>query len=124
MAGLQDKVTTCTAASPACSKGCGPNLATGNLGSKDCSCNLTTLVYNCLACVYPQPLPACYQPALGDAGLPSPPACATGVADKVACTTPCSGVCTILTDGGKTDGCVCVALSTGLTQWSCQTRWW
>jgi hypothetical protein len=123
LTGLQDKVTTCTAADPTCSKGCGPSLPMGNLGTKACSCNPTTLVYNCLSCVYAQPLPACYQPAL-DAGLPSPPACAPGVADRVTCATPCNGVCTIQTDAAKTDGCVCVQLSTGITQWTCQTRWW
>jgi hypothetical protein len=93
------------------------------LGTKTCNCNTTTMVYNCLACVYPQPLPACYQPVL-DAGVAAPPPCAAGIADKVACTTTCNGVCTIQTDAGKTDGCVCVMLSTGATQYTCQTKWW
>ena len=115
-AGLLDKITACTAASPACAKGCGPKTASGNLGTKGCSCNLSTMVYNCQNCMYPTALPACYQPAA------TPPACTSGVADGVACATPCGGVCTLVVDGGKTDGCVCVQ-STSPT-WSCATQWW
>jgi hypothetical protein len=116
-AGLLDKTTACTAATPTCIKGCGPNTATANLGTKDCSCNLSTMVYNCQMCAYPNPLPMCYAPA------PTPPACVSGVADGVACTTPCGGVCTLVTDAGKTDGCVCVQGSSS-TKWSCATQWW
>jgi hypothetical protein len=32
-------------------------------------------------------------------------------------------VCTIVTDAGKTDGCVCIAGSAG-NVWTCQTQWW
>jgi hypothetical protein len=129
-AGLQDKITTCTGTEPTCLKGCGPNLPTsGNLGSKACSCNTAAVggpTYLCAACMYPQPLmPACYAPPL-DAGIADPPPCAAGVADKGACTPACSGntsgICTITTDAGKVDGCVCVQLAT--TQWTCQTQWW
>lgn len=115
--GLLDNVTACTSASPACIKGCGPKTMTAHLGTKGCSCNLSTMVYTCQACAYPTPLPACYMPAA------TPPACASGVADGVACTTPCSGVCTLITDAGKVDGCVCVQGS-GSAAWSCATQWW
>jgi hypothetical protein len=127
VAGLQDKITTCTGTEPTCAKGCGPNLPiSGNLGTKDCSCNTLTTppTYLCAACQYPQPLPPCYAPpATGPV-----PACAAGVADKVPCTTTCDGnttgaLCTIGTDAGKTQGCVCVQL-TSSAQWTCQTQWW
>jgi hypothetical protein len=116
-AGLLDKVTTCNASSPRCVKGCGPDTATGNLGSKACSCNTSTLVYNCQTCSYPNPLPSCYQPGA------SPQTCASGVVNGAACATACGTVCTQVTDAGKTDGCVCIQLSSG-TQWTCATRWW
>jgi hypothetical protein len=65
-------------------------------------------------------LPTCY-------AATSPPACASGVVDGAACTTPCSGgasgVCTVPTDAGKTDGCVCVQGSSS-SKWSCATQWW
>ncbi len=120
--GLQDKITACTAATPTCVKGCGPDLATGvngNLGQKTCACNTGTMVYNCQPCAYPSPLPSCYAPS-----STTPPACAAGVADKTACTTPCSGVCTLQSDAGKTQGCVCVMLASGTSQWTCATQWW
>jgi hypothetical protein len=110
-----------------CSKGCGPDLPTGspppgNLGTKTCSCG-SAGVYTCASCVYQSPLPGCYQPSA------TPPACAAGAADKTACMTPCSGngtgndVCTLTTDAGKVDGCVCVQSKTG-PLWTCQTQWW
>jgi hypothetical protein len=116
-AGLQDKITTCTAGTPACNKGCGPDVSpSGQLGTKSCSCNGS--VYNCALCAYPSPLPACYQPA-----STTPPACASGVASGAACISPCSGVCTMTTDAGKTDGCVCV-MGSSSSKWSCATQWW
>jgi hypothetical protein len=73
--------------------------------------------------MYESPLPGCYQPVASPAGCPA------GTADKTACTTPCSGagtgndVCTITTDAGKLDGCVCIMGSSGPV-WTCQTSWW
>jgi hypothetical protein len=124
--GLTDKVTTCTpGSSPSCAKGCGPELPVGstqtNLGNKECDCS-TSGVYLCQACIYESPLPGCYQPAA------SPPSCAAGVVDTVQCTTPCSGtgtgndVCTLMTDAGKLDGCVCIQGPTAPI-WTCQTSW-
>jgi hypothetical protein len=129
--GLQDKVTTCTSGTtPACAKACGPNLPAGsaqpNLGTKTCTCS-TAGVYECADCAYETTIPACYVPAA------TPPACATGVANEVACTAACSastttppGPCTITTDAGKLDGCVCVMESTTAAGpvWSCATEWW
>jgi hypothetical protein len=69
-------------------------------------------------CAYPNPLPQCYRPSGTQA-----PACASGVSDGTACSTPCSGFCAITTDAGKTDGCVCVMGSSSST-WSCATQWW
>ncbi len=109
-----------------CTKGCGPDVtSTTDLGTKSCACNIaagaTAGTYLCGQCQYPQPLPACYAPAT-NAGVADPPACASGVADKVACTAACSGVCTVMSDAGKLEGCVCVQLTT--LEWSCQTQWW
>jgi hypothetical protein len=77
--------------------------------------------YSCGTCVYESPLPACYQPSA------TPPVCASGTANKGTCTTPCSGsmsgVCTMLSDAGKTEGCVCIAGSAG-NVWTCATQWW
>ena len=116
--GLQDKTTTCTASSASCTKGCGPNVAGGGkLGTKGCSCNTSTQVYNCQQCAYPNPLPQCYRPS------GAPPPCASGVGDGASCNSPCGGVCTISTDAGKTDGCVCVMGSSN-SSWSCATQWW
>jgi hypothetical protein len=120
--GLEDKMTACTATTVACTKGCGPDLSGGGtLGQKTCTCNQGTMVYNCADCVYETPLPACYMPAA------TVPACAAGTADKASCTTICagtaSGICTITTDAGKTDGCVCV-MGASAPQWTCQTQWW
>jgi hypothetical protein len=126
-ADLKDKMTTCTSGTtPSCVKGCGPNLPAGatqpNLGTKTCSC-ATSDVYECADCVYESPLPACFTPSA------TPPACAAGVANEGACATPCSGsgtgndVCTLLVDGGKTDGCVCVQGATS-PAWTCATQWW
>jgi hypothetical protein len=122
---VTDKVTTCTTGtSPDCTKGCGPDLPAGgsqtNLGTKTCTCTAGT--YNCATCVYQSPLPACYQPGA------TPAMCAAGTANKGACTTPCTGtgtggVCTIVTDAAKTDGCVCIAGSSG-NVWTCATQWW
>lgn len=124
---LKDKITTCTTGvDPSCLKGCGPDLAAGspppgNLGTKDCLCQ--TGVYQCQACIYQMPLPGCYQPSA------TPPACDPTTADKGTCTTPCSGngtgndVCTIMSDAGKLEGCVCIQESTGPT-WTCATQWW
>jgi len=119
--GLQDKVTTCTATDPTCVKGCGPDMAGGvnnNLGYKTCSCNTGTMVYTCQSCVYQQPLPSCY------AAGATPAACGADVASKVACTTLCGGVCTQLSDAGKTQGCVCVTNSAGASEYTCATQWW
>jgi hypothetical protein len=119
--GLQDKVTTCSGSDPTCVKGCGPDMVGGvnnNLGYKTCSCNTGTMVYNCPSCTYPQPLPSCY------AAAASPAACAAGVANKSPCTTPCSGVCTTMSDAGKVQGCVCVMTSAGATEYTCATQWW
>jgi len=125
-AGLQDKVTSCDATSVSCNKGCGPDTTTAGvlLGEKACVCDMTLVppAYHCGACEYPQPLPACYLPPL-DAGVPDPPACAAGIADKGACTVACGGVCAQASDAGKLTGCVCIQLPTSL-QWSCQTDWW
>jgi hypothetical protein len=116
-------MTACTATTPTCAKGCGPDLSGGGtLGTKSCSCNQGTMVYNCLDCAYETPLPACYAPP-----ATAVPACAAGTADKASCTTICagtaSGICTITTDAGKTDGCVCV-MGASAPQWTCQTQWW
>jgi hypothetical protein len=118
--GLKDKMTPCTAGTAACSEGCGPDTASGGkLGSKTCSCNMTTLVYNCNTCAgYPSPLPSCYTPA-----STPPPTCASAVANGATCTSPCGGVCALPADGGKTTGCVCVQGSSS-TKWSCATQWW
>jgi hypothetical protein len=32
-------------------------------------------------------------------------------------------VCTLTTDAGKVDGCVCVA-GAAANVWTCQTQWW
>jgi hypothetical protein len=32
-------------------------------------------------------------------------------------------VCTMLSDAGKTEGCVCIAGSAG-NVWTCATQWW
>jgi len=120
---LQDKVTACTASSPTCNQGCGPELSGGasTLGEKTCDCDLSTLVYNCEDCVYESPVPKCYTtPA-------TPPACATGTANGATCTTVCSGtasgVCTLTTDAGKVDGCVCI-MDNRTPVWTCATQWW
>ena len=77
-------------------------------------------------CVYETPPPACYM-VTG-----TPPACTGTVGNGLACTTQCvdgtPGPCTISVDGGagvaaKTDGCVCIMSSSGLT-WACATEWW
>jgi hypothetical protein len=123
---LQDKITTCTpGVDPTCIKGCGPDLPTGspppaNLGTKQCLCQ--TGVYQCQACVYESPLPTCYQPSA------TPPACAAGTVNKGTCTTPCTtgtgnDVCTMTSDAGKAQGCVCVQASAGPV-WTCATQWW
>jgi hypothetical protein len=117
-------MTACTASSPTCNKGCGPNLpgGTSQLGEKSCSCNVGTLVYNCLDCVYEAPLPACYTAPATPA-----PACPAGTTNGASCTTVCSGtasgVCTLTTDAGKVDGCVCV-MGTTAPSWACATQWW
>ncbi|HXX68669.1 MAG TPA: hypothetical protein VEK07_15885 [Polyangiaceae bacterium] len=129
-------VTPCTPGStPECVKGCGPDLppdaAQPQLGTKACMCAVSDAgdaggIYTCADCAYLSPEPACYQYAVG-----GPPACATDagtVADKMPCTAPCvggtsSGVCTIVTDAGSTQGCVCVPNSSGADIWTCQTLW-
>jgi hypothetical protein len=127
--GLKDKTTTCTAGTtPSCSDPCGPDLPAGSaqksLGTKTCSC--PSGVYTCQDCVYETPPPACYT-VTG-----TPPACTGTVGNGLACTTQCvdgtPGPCTISVDAGtgvaaKTDGCVCVMSSSGLT-WACATEWW
>ncbi len=113
-----------------CEKGCGPDLPAGalqkNLGNKLCSCNGVagqTGVYTCGTCVYESPLPGCYVISA------TASACAAGVADKLPCTTPCAGdgtgndVCTLVTDAGKQDGCVCITGSSGPV-WTCATLPW
>jgi hypothetical protein len=122
---LKDKMTTCTVGTdPACTKGCGPDLPSGssqsNLGNKTCTC--TAGVYVCSDCVYESPPPVCFTEGA------SPPACDPTVADKGACTTPCTtgtgnDVCTMTTDAGKAAGCVCI---TGATSnvWTCATLPW
>ena len=124
--GVDDKITTCTTGtSPACAKGCGPDLPAGssqeNLGNKTCTCNAG--VYTCADCVYESPLPSCYMPASA-----TPPACPAGAANKASCTAPCSGsgtdgVCAMVSDAGKAQGCVCVAGSSA-NVWTCATQWW
>jgi hypothetical protein len=122
--GLEDKSTLCEAGAPTCVEGCGPDLPAGstqtNLGSKSCACSVG--VYECAVCVYETPLAACYQPAA------TPPACAMDVGDKLACGTVCTGSggpgpCTIITDTGRQDGCVCIMGSTAQV-WTCATEWW
>jgi hypothetical protein len=127
--GLKDKTTTCTAGTtPSCSDPCGPDLPAGSaqksLGTKTCSC--PSGVYTCLDCVYETPPPACYT-VTG-----TPPACTGTVGNGLACTTQCvdgtPGPCTISVDAGtgvaaKSDGCVCIMSSSGLT-WACATEWW
>jgi hypothetical protein len=123
---LKDKVTTCTVGvDPSCTKGCGPDLPAGssqsNLGNKTCTC--MTGVYQCGSCVYESPLPGCYVESA------TPPACDATVVDKGTCTTPCSGagtgndVCAMITDAGKSAGCVCIQGSTGPV-WTCATLPW
>ena len=124
---LKDKTTTCMPGidPPTCNKGCGPELPGGTtyIGNKACNCG-SSGVWTCGSCSYVTPLPACYQPSA------SPSACAATVADKNPCTTPCSGngtgndVCTLTTDAGKSDGCVCIVGNMGTPVWTCQTRWW
>jgi hypothetical protein len=129
-------VTTCAPEStPECDKGCGPDLPPDagqpQLGTKACTCTPSDAgdaggVYKCADCAYLSPEPACYQYAEG-----GPPACALDagvVGDKLACTTPCvggttSGVCTLVTDAGSTQGCVCVPNAAGASIWTCQTLW-
>ena len=124
---LKDKMTTCMPGvdPPTCNKGCGPELPGGTtyIGNKPCTCG-TSGVWTCGSCAYESPLPGCYQPAA------SPMACDSTVADKNPCTTPCSGngtgndVCTLTTDAGKSDGCVCIVGNMSTPVWTCQTRWW
>lgn len=129
-------LTACTFGStPECDKGCGPDLPPDSgqpqLGTKACTCTATDAgdaggVYTCADCAYLAPEPACYRYAEG-----GPPACvldAGAVGDKLPCTTPCvggssSGVCTVVTDAGSTQGCVCVPNSSGADIWTCQTLW-
>jgi hypothetical protein len=119
-------MTTCTVGiDPSCGKGCGPDLPTGssqsNLGTKTCTC--MTGVYQCSGCVYESPLPGCYVESA------TPAACDSTVVDKGACTTPCTGngtgndVCTMMTDAGKSVGCVCIQGSMGPV-WTCATLPW
>lgn len=125
--GLQDKITTCTATDlQVCVKGCGPDLPMGsaqpNLGTKTCTC--TTGVYQCANCAYISPLPGCYVEA-----TPAP-TCEAGVADKLPCGTACTGmgtgndVCSIVSDAGKTEGCVCITGGAGTNVWTCATTPW
>ncbi len=68
----------------------------------------------CGTCTYPNPLPACYaKPAAPVA------ACATGVADKLACTTACGPPCSTMMTGKPVD-CVC----SPALKWACATQWW
>lgn len=124
--GLQDKITTCTATDvQQCVKGCGPDLPAGStqgstLGTKTCTC--MTGVYQCANCNYLPTLPLCYMESA------TPSVCEAGTADKLACTTPCTtgtgnDVCTLTTDAGKSDGCVCIVGSTG-NVWTCATLPW
>jgi hypothetical protein len=103
---------------------CGPIVSGGNyLGEKTCSCNQGEGVYNCAACAYESPLPAC------ESAPPAMAMCLTGTENGNECTTPCeggsvSGVCTIVTDGGKMDGCVCIERAADQIVWSCAAQWW
>jgi hypothetical protein len=126
VSGLQDKITTCMPTDvQGCQKGCGPDLPAGSaqgttLGQKTCTC--TAGVYQCGNCAYISPLPACYVESA------TPSACEAGVADKGACTTVCppstgNDVCTMTTDAGKNDGCVCIAGAAG-NVWTCATLPW
>lgn len=125
--GLEDKVTTCTATDlQQCVKGCGPDLppdsGQSDLGTKVCTCTAGT--YVCADCSYIDPLPACYV----ESATPLP--CEAGVADKLACSTPCTtgtstgnDVCTTVSDAGKSEGCVCITGSAG-DVWTCATLPW
>jgi hypothetical protein len=123
---LKDLITTCVVGvDPSCLKGCGPELPTGspapgNLGTKSCVCQVG--VYQCQACVYESPLPTCYQPSA------APPTCGQTTVDQGPCTTPCTtgtgdDVCTLMSDAGKLEGCVCIMGAAGPV-WTCATLWW
>jgi hypothetical protein len=125
-AGLQNHVTACASSSPDCAQACGPELAGGGtLGLTTCSCNATTQVYDCAACVYPMPLPPCY--ALGNAPPTCPPRAANGVNCPKACDAANPGAtppCAFVNNTGKVDGCQCIMKTGGSKPvWTCAVRW-